>query len=357
MFKYKVTSIYKKFLLFFFDLLGNFLFFIPNFIEKLFYKEDFDSEILVIRLDNMGDMVLSTSFLKNIKLNKPNSKLSVLCRPCQNKILDGLEFIDEIIVFDAFWFGGKDSYKKIINLIIKKFRSYDLVFELHGEFISNFLAYCLGKKRYGFSIRGGNFFLTKYINYDWNLKQSIVEIQFKLLKLVHMKIYSKKLELKVFNQNNNYLSFDKTRKIIVLHPGVSTKQREWDIFNWKELCLKLSIKYNVIVMDMNQKNLNVINNLNLQNVKTLNVNLRDFIYVISKVDLLIGLESLSSHVSAALGQKTISLYSSTTPINLMYPYGKNVVVIRDGDLLDYGVQGLKNISVDQVLFEVDNFFK
>ncbi|MBT3726642.1 hypothetical protein HOG21_02865 [bacterium] len=49
-------------------------------------------------------MVLTTSFIKNIKYNFPNSKITILCRPCQVNIIKENNNIDNIIKYDAFWF-------------------------------------------------------------------------------------------------------------------------------------------------------------------------------------------------------------------------------------------------------------
>ncbi|MBT3726641.1 hypothetical protein HOG21_02860 [bacterium] len=48
--------------------------------------------------------------------------------------------------------------------------------------------------------------------------------------------------------------------------------------------------------------------------------MNELIKLISDFDLLIGLESLSSHIAAAINTPLISLYSATTPKELFYPY-------------------------------------
>lgn len=77
---------------------------------KLLYKkptciecQDFLSikNILIIDFALMGDMIMDIPFLKTIKLNCPNAKITMVSMPWAEAILDDQKLIDDFIIFDG----------------------------------------------------------------------------------------------------------------------------------------------------------------------------------------------------------------------------------------------------------------
>lgn len=324
---YKVSSKIKNLLLNIIDFFWFLIFFIPNFFHRKDLNSKWINNILITRLDNIWDMVLTTSFIKNIRYNFPNSKITILCRPCQKHIIKNFDYIDEIITYDAFWFWWKDTIKDLYFIIKNNFRKFDLSFELHWEILSNVVTYFLGKYRIGFDIRWWWFLLHKAITYDWNSWKNIVEHQNQQILEIWWSIKYNDLEL-YLDASIKTIDMNNDKKNVIIHTWVSEKNREYKLKNWLSVIQELEPYYEVIIVDTDEMKLDFFKKSHKTYKTYKPQSIDEFIYLVHKSDLLIWLESLSSHISAALWKPTISLYSSTTPKNLFYPYWQNVHVLR-----------------------------
>jgi lipopolysaccharide heptosyltransferase II len=80
--------------------------------------------ILVVRPDRIGDVLLSTPVFEVIKRHYPNSKLTILVQAQMKPLLEGLPFIDEIMIFDP---SGKHAgvggfFRLLREVRVKRFR-------------------------------------------------------------------------------------------------------------------------------------------------------------------------------------------------------------------------------------------
>jgi ADP-heptose:LPS heptosyltransferase len=69
--------------------------------------------ILVIRLDRLGDLVCSTPFLKTLRRGFPDSRITLLLRPYTRELLLGCSFIDELLT----WPEEKDARPEVLRKI------------------------------------------------------------------------------------------------------------------------------------------------------------------------------------------------------------------------------------------------
>src|SRR3989338_1107363 len=60
--------------------------------------------ILIIRLDHLGDVLLSLGIPKALKENLPGCKVTFLTSSWAAPLLANNPFVDEVLVFDAPWF-------------------------------------------------------------------------------------------------------------------------------------------------------------------------------------------------------------------------------------------------------------
>ena len=152
---YKLNWKIKPFM-FVVDVIGNILFFWTKL--KIFPKKV--NKILVIRLDHIGDMIMTTPVFKTLKKNFPDAKIDVLSRSVAKPAIEENTNIHKIIEYNASWFarGEKvDSFSGMAKKLRKE--KYDLIFELKGDPRNIALAFCAGGYRIGYGIRGFGFLL------------------------------------------------------------------------------------------------------------------------------------------------------------------------------------------------------
>ena len=99
------------------------------------------SNVLVVKLDRIGDMVMTTPIFRALKKGWPNAQISVLVNPVNKSAINNNPFIDSIYVYD------KEKKHKSLNSKIHFFRSirekeFDLVIDpyLDYELKTSFIA-------------------------------------------------------------------------------------------------------------------------------------------------------------------------------------------------------------------------
>lgn len=84
------------------------------------------TNILVIRLSSLGDIVLTAPVFKNLKAHWPDCRVSVLVKPAYVPVLEGHPCVDEVIAFDGLWSSVKTVRSK----------GFTHVLDLHANFRS-----------------------------------------------------------------------------------------------------------------------------------------------------------------------------------------------------------------------------
>ena len=84
--------------------------------------------ILIVRLDAIGDMILTSGFLREVRNNFPRARITLICSPWIFPLVELCPYVNEILPFNKSYFSGKfpDVLEKIVtfckeNLWRKKF--------------------------------------------------------------------------------------------------------------------------------------------------------------------------------------------------------------------------------------------
>ena len=56
--------------------------------------------ILIVRTDRIGDVILSTPVIKNLRNSFPDAYIAFMCRPYTKEIVEGNPYLDEVIEYD-----------------------------------------------------------------------------------------------------------------------------------------------------------------------------------------------------------------------------------------------------------------
>ncbi len=133
-------------------------------------SEDKYKRILIVRTDRIGDVLLSTPVIKNLRDAYPNAYIAMMVSPYAKEIVDGNPYLDEVITYDK---DGKHkgwlrSAKFAKRLGQKKF---DLALILHPTNRVHLVTFFAGiKKRVGYNRKLG-FLLTDRVEHTKQLGQ------------------------------------------------------------------------------------------------------------------------------------------------------------------------------------------
>ncbi|MCG6193833.1 glycosyltransferase family 9 protein [Leptospira sp. FAT2] len=122
-----------------------------------------NEKILLIQTAFLGDLILTTSFFREVKKKYPNSHLTVLVNKGTEAVLEANPHIDRLIPLDKKEF--KKSFWKFFSFLfgLRKER-YTLCLLPHFSFRSTLIGFASGAKvRIGYESAGFSFLLTKKI--------------------------------------------------------------------------------------------------------------------------------------------------------------------------------------------------
>lgn len=280
--------------------------------------------ILVIRLDQIGDLVCSLPVFPALKTRFPGAKITALVGEEGKAILDQNPFIDQLIVFRSNWFSRKKwsspfEYFKILSLLRKS--NYDLAFDLRGD-LRNIVLITLAGVRYriGYGIAGGAGLLHHTAVYDEALHQ--VELNLKLVtgepvkrQNVKPEIYLRPEEKETALEKLSAFGISSKTSFIAIHPEAGYPSKEWEPEKFKGLMARLLLDPQKVILIFGLSEAQKLAESFHSSGRVFDlvgkVPLREMIALLSQCCLFIGNDSGPSHIAQALGIPAVVITSGT----------------------------------------------
>ncbi len=277
--------------------------------------------LLIVRTDRIGDVVLSLPLVRIIKKHYPNCKITFLLREYTKCLAEQNPFIDEIIVLK------EESHKILIKKNIdeiSKFR-FDSAIIVYPTFVTA-LIISLSKIKYriGTGYRWYSF-LFNYKIFEHRKYAEKHELEYNIGLLTAFGIREEVNEeniqfdltpdLKSKNTIDNFFAENRIsteKPIIIIHPGSGGSAVDWPLNKFQKLVELIVSKMDVTIfitgdkseyfkckeLEISQAVINLAGKFNLA----------ELIAVIDKADIFISNSTGPIHIAAALGKFTIGFY-------------------------------------------------
>ena len=282
--------------------------------------------ILIIRTDRIGDVVLTTPAIKALRKAYPMAKLSILVAPSTKDLVWPSPYLDEVLVDDrAGRHQGVIGLLKLARDIRRK--HFDAVFVFHTKRRSNLVAFLAGIPfRTGYKNEKLGFLLTNPIK-DFRTQGQKHEAQYCLDVLKTIGAENNDLDLFVATQKeaeiwaNEWLnSYEvKSGEMIAVHCGSSDPAKCWPVEKFAKLMDALHQRYNLkIVLLGAGDTVECSHQIKQQTTFTpLDVtgqtSLAQTVSLLRRCRLLISNDSGPVHIAAAVGINVISLFMRDQP--------------------------------------------
>ena len=284
--------------------------------------------ILVIRPDAIGDLVLTLPAIQALRENFPSARITALIRAYTRPVLDCSSAVDNIIY-------GYD---------IKRY-GFDLSVNYFNQFKDTFATYSAGiPQRLGDSSR----VLTAWMNNlkvfrDWNdFTRHEVEFNLDLLAPLGIKSQQVKPLLKptpaALTKANQLIGND---RYFGIHVGSATS-KSWDEKGFAELAAWLAGKGKVALLGGPAEIAKGENVAKLAKVPLLNlvgkIELAELIALISRLEFFVGMDTGATHLAAAFGKPLvmICLNKKAKPLRWGPWQTRHLVAVPAGDELAAG---------------------
>jgi len=345
-------------------------------------------KILLSSVAHLGDVIMSSSILPYIHALFPECEIGVLMGSWSKNVLHDHPLIKNFHYFDHWKLNrsnlsflqklriSKTSSKKAIEEI--KAVNYDIAIDLYAYFPNAIpLIHRTGiPTRIGYTSGGNGPLLTHTL--DWHhINQSEVHYQAALLRQFDPKgKYSHNLHTNLppitkhcFESLQNILPKD--QDYILIHVGTGNRLREWPVEHWTALAHLLceNTKLSLVFTGIGNREEELIGKITqaIPSERTINlcssISWEQFVAVIKKAELVLGVESVAGHVAAAVDTPSVIIGSGITNHHQWRPFSKlcRYILADNIDCMPcYRSKGcptmdcLRNISPQIVYAEVIN---
>lgn len=103
------------------DKIGDVLFAAESEFERSGFREEVSigvQNILIVRLDAIGDMVLTSGFLREVRTNFPCARITLVCSPLVRPIVELCPYVNEILTFD------KDAFNRDFTVMFERIATF-----------------------------------------------------------------------------------------------------------------------------------------------------------------------------------------------------------------------------------------
>jgi len=283
--------------------------------------------ILVVRTDRIGDVVLTTPALKALREKYPSAKISVLVSPTTRDLVLNNENIDQVLIDDK-----EGSHKGLFGFMslvssIKRMK-FDVAVVYHTKKRTNLLCFLAGiPQRVGYKNNKFGGLLNRPIE-DTRHHGKKHEAEYCLDVLKELGVESSNLDLSVsINEDSekwveNFFSdkkIVKDEKVIVVHAGASDPSKRWpedrfagliDKFKQKFKCRIILIGDESLI-EVSERIISISNNIVTD--MTGKTDISQIISLLKRCDLLISNDSGPVHIAAALKTPVISIFTRNQP--------------------------------------------
>jgi ADP-heptose:LPS heptosyltransferase len=267
------------------------------------------SSILILMEEGIGNMVMLTPVLRNLKSTHPGLKITVLCKNPAAQVIQGWECVDKVITeFD--------------------YNYYDLVYitiwgqqlaQKYSEELKQYTKYVLASSLKTFHETMQHMSVASFLESSTNLSDTHCQVAYD---------ETSKSILDYTHNKGKYIIFANTALRL---PGDPWKSKRWPYYiELAEIIKNKHPEYTVYLVGTKDdaeefEGVKLPDNMDLKFFDSLDI--PHLAYLISNAEFFVGNDSGPAHIAAAVGTKTYVLFAPTL-ISKNKPLGKNVTILH-----------------------------
>jgi lipopolysaccharide heptosyltransferase II len=293
--------------------------------------------LLCLRLDSLGDVLMTTPAIHALRQGLPEAKITLLTSPGGQEAVKSNRDLDEILVYQAPWVKWpnlKENSQREIEMVWEiKRRGFDaaIIFTTFSQssLPAAMFCYLAGvPKRLGYCHENPYLLLTDWV-YDKEPKNFILHETQRQLNLVSSVGFETKEVSLVFDipkesrlsasQKLNQLKLDQKKVICLIHPGCSEPVRTYPWEKYVQVAdgLIKNLGWQVVFVS-GEKETGLVRKIQTRMKKRSyslagRLSLGELAYVMGRADIYLGNNTGPTHLAAAVKTPTVVLYGMTNP--------------------------------------------
>jgi len=339
-------------------------------------------KILVIKFRNIGDVLLTTPLIKNLKLHYPDAKIDVALNKGTEEMVTKNPNINEIFVYDRSYYKSLPKVKKIIEefKFLRSFKDYDMVINTtegdRGAFIAKFSK---AKTKIGYPVKK-NWLLKSVFDISLpkpTLIRHIIDNNLDALRVQNLEVLEKKVEIFWDKEDEKKVDSLNLGEFVHIHP----------VSRWLFKCIKDEIMAEIIdFIESKGKKVVITASPDKEEIKKVEsilsftksnpinlsgkLSLKEVAYLSSKAKLFIGVDTAVMHMAAAVNTPVVAFFGPSGAFNWgpwdndlmesgykekngIQKMGKHIVIQHNWDCIPCGKDGCNGSKISDCLMQFD----
>lgn len=330
--------------------------------------------VLILKWGALGDLIMATSAIKNIRENFPNAKITMLTNNLMEEILPEGFLVDEyLFIKKSGRYVDEPFFHQLYLVSELRKRKYDIAIDLKWKSErASVLTWLSGAK-----IRAG--YWEKYLNkfYTNTIKHPAggyheLDRNLDVLKSINIKIKNTNPLIFITDNDKRFAKefFEKNllrkENTVCIHPGASTPNRAWAADRFIEIAKRLVKKYNVKILvtwgvkefQLAEKFADALKGSVVLSAKTNTIS--SLGAIIQNCGMFLSVCTGPMNVANSVETPIVALLGSTDPLDWS-PYGEAHRFIKSPLVLPFYTdederKALEQITVESVWNVVDNLW-
>jgi len=297
------------------------------------------TRILVVRVDALGDMVLTLPFLRELRVAYPDAEITIVCSQLVLDLVEKSPYVDEVLVCPVVRHAKHLFFHRLnecLTFVREVFRGrcFDLAFSPISvpNYINAWLNYFSGatrrignaeslqEKKHTKYMGSCDVFFTDHVH---TLAHHEVEQTLACLELLHHSIHDTSLELWTDAKDRTGVmrllkeaDVVMKRKKIVVCMTTSAPTRNWPVENYISVCRQIEQKYDVefFLLGAGDTATRAAKQFCAAMPEahdfTNKTNLRETVAIMQLADFHLGGDTGTAHIAAACGLHGVELFAS-----------------------------------------------
>jgi ADP-heptose:LPS heptosyltransferase len=307
-------------------------------------------EVLVLRLDRIGDVIMSLPALYELRRALPSARIRVAVGRWSEAILRHAP-VDEVLVWSAPWVGRPDEGAESLRALAGRARALresrlDLALDLQGDVRASLLMWLTGARiRAGYANTGGAWLLTDVIPLDETV--SWIEQNRRAVETVFgPEVERVTVDPLTSDERDFARRFfeslpDGTRRPLVgLHPSGGRLVKQWSLERWAAVGARLQTAFGATILVTGSEADRALAEGLAQALPappidvTGRLGVRDTMAVIEGLDLFLSPDTGPMHMACAVDTRSVSVFGPSDPLRYFSggdgaPGSRHVVVRPD----------------------------
>jgi ADP-heptose:LPS heptosyltransferase len=314
-----------------FDLAGRALFGVaalgrgePTTLERAAIRE-----VLVLRLDRIGDVIMSLPAIHELRAALPEARIRLAVGAWSASVVRHAP-VDEVLVWSAPWAGRGEEGAESLGSLMGRARALrgvgiDLALDLQGDVRASVLLWLSGARmRAGYANTGGRWLLTHVIPLDETV--SWIEQNRRAVETVlgsdvgRVTVDPLAPEDRDFGRRFRETLGPARRPLVGLHPSGGRRVKEWDVERWAKVAERLQRDFGATIVvtgsaadkPMAEALARILPTPPVDTTGRLGV--RETMAVIEALDLFLSSDTGPMHMACAVDTPSVSLFGPTDPV-------------------------------------------